>query len=98
MPIYVLLPQNRQAQLVPLLSAGFCAASFSFLLFSLLFVHASFEQVGDTVYVRDGWRTLAGWRILFQETAFMGFAGAVGGLGFWAVRRLTIVGGDRESQ
>jgi hypothetical protein len=98
LPIYFALPLRYQPQLAPLLLAGFVAAFLSFALFHFIFVHASFEQVGDTVYVRDGTRTRAGWILLLQQTALMGVAGTVGGFVFWAARRLTIVGGVRDAR
>jgi hypothetical protein len=97
LPIYTSLPRPRQTQLLPLVAAGFVAAIVSFILFDLLFMHASIEQIGNTVYVRDGWGRLGGWRRPLQQTILMGVAGAVGGFAFWAARRLTIVGGGREA-
>jgi len=97
-PIFISLSRLRQTQLLPLAAAGFVAASVSFTLLELLFVHSSFEQIGDTVLVKDGWRTLAGWRLLLQQIFLMGVAGAIGGFAFWAARRLTIVGGGREAR
>jgi hypothetical protein len=97
LPIFISLSPLRQTQLLPLVAAGFVAAGLSFTLFELLFVHSSFEQIGGTVLVKDGWRTLAGWRLLLQQISLMGVAGAIGGFAFWAARRLTIVGGGRDA-
>jgi hypothetical protein len=90
LPIYISLPPHYRTRLVPLLAAGFVAAGFSFTLLEVLFIHSSFEQFGETVLVRGGWRTLAGWRFLLKHSFLMGCAGAIGGAAFWAVRRLTI--------
>ena len=98
LPIFTSLSRLRQTQLLPLVAAGFVAASASFTLLELMFVHSSFAQIGDTVLVKGGWRTLAGWRLFLQQTFLMGGAGAIGGCAFWATRRLTIVGGGRESR
>ena len=96
LPIYISLPQPRQTQLLPLLAAGFGAACVSFTLLEFLFVRSSFEQIGDTVLVKDGWRTLAGWLLLLRQTILMGVAGAIGGIAFWAVRRLTNAWSGRD--
>ena len=96
-PLYVALPTQRQAQLTPLLLAGFLSAFLSYALFHVVFLHPSFEQVGSTIFVKDGSLTAAGWRNLLRQTALMGVVGAIGGSTLWVVRRLTIAWSGRES-
>jgi hypothetical protein len=97
-PVYLVLRSRSQLRLVPLMLGGLLAALLSFTLFHGPWSHASFEQVGTTIYVSDDALTAAGWNRWIRQTISMSIAGAVGGLVFWTVRRLTIVGGIRESR
>jgi hypothetical protein len=97
-PIYLVLLSRNQIRILPLMLAGFVAALVSFSLFHGPSAHATFEQIGDTVYVSEGSLTSAGWHRWIQQAVWMSIAGAIGGLVFWAVRRLTIVGGVRDAR
>jgi hypothetical protein len=97
-PTYLVLLSRNQVRMIPLMLGGSLAALVSFCLFHGPYAHATFEQIGDIVYVSGGSLTPAGWHRWIQQAVWMSIAGAIGGLVFWAVRRLTIVGGVRDTR
>jgi hypothetical protein len=86
LPVYLKLSMSRRTQLIPLLGAAFLAGFCSCVIFG--FFHADFEKVNGVVLIRHGWRTLAGWHLLLEQSLLIGATGIAGGLGFWLVQRV----------
>jgi hypothetical protein len=83
-PLYFFLRSRNIAKPTNVIAAGFFSAFSSFALFSIP-TRVSYGQLGSTILVRDGVRTLDGWIQLLQQSALMGVAGAIGAACFLLV-------------
>jgi hypothetical protein len=94
-PFYLALPQRLRSSLFPLLLSSFFAGVIAFAIF-LSLLTADFEQIGSTVFVQNGSRTIAGWHQFLAQLISMGLISTFGGFLFWCTKRLTIGSSDRE--
>jgi hypothetical protein len=81
-PMYFAVPKANRTDAKLMLGISFIAGALSFFLFSFAF-RGTFSQVGSVVLVQDGQYTIAGWKSLLGQCAWMGAFSLPGGLLFW---------------
>ena len=83
-PLYALLPRSYKHKLWSVIAAASLSSVLSFAALNIP-PKATHAQVGPTVQIRDGAYTAEGWINLCQQAAFIGLAGALGGICFFLI-------------